>query len=454
MSHNIANTSTSTSALMASFLIVEQVKAWNLEDEDINKIYTQRVKGNTFLEFTVMNFKRWGIPDSSAKEIKKLINEIKGDLVFSGIFVIPVCILTITGLIDSMLRYSPRKCIYLPVTFLQPPSYRQEDSLVLIFKNDEITNTLVKDCGGHRRALEALNDCLASRNVEEYNINTLMNDLHYNLIKKYHDAILDSVEDARPIAQAILIRRILNRYKPILKTNKSPDEFVGSRLIRFEQLSSNSRRKYLTASYIWLWIFVEISNEEEDPLLRDWEFADYREQRALLNPISSLQAKSWQSFKNFVTLFRYIKSAVIEEDELTTISEVHVGVRLNDQLGTESLNEIHQVKLRKKAVSKKEYQEEREKSASENDFFIFFTTANCNIEILKRSGIVDRNAFMNYFGLFAGKAYRSAMANPSIYNNKVKNIYTVSLEQICNMNQISKERVNAKIKILMRNFYF
>ena len=123
-----------------------------------------------------------------------------------------------------------------------------------------------------------------------------------------------------------------------------------------------------------------------------------------------------------------------------------------DQPGTESPNEIHQFKLRKKAVSKKEYQEEREKSASENDFFILFTTANCNIEIPKRSGIVDRNAFTNYFGPFAGRAYRSTMANSYIYN-KVKNIHTVSLGQIYNMNQISKEQVNTKTKIPM-NFYF
>src|SRR5437762_106683 len=48
-------------------------------------------------------------------------------------------------------------------------------------------------------------------------------------------------------------------------------------------------------------------------------------------------------------------------------------------------------------------------------------------------------------------SYRSAMANPSIYNNnKVKNTHTVSLGQICNMNQISKEQVNAKTKIPMK----
>ena len=120
-----------------------------------------------------------------------------------------------------------------------------------------------------------------------------------------------------------------------------------------------------------------------------------------------------------------------------------------DQPGTESPNEVHQY-LRKDSVSQKEYQEERKKSASENDFFILFTTAKCKIQIPKMSGIVDRDAFTNYFGPFAGRAYRSAMANSS----KVKNIHTVSLGQIFNMNQISKERVNAKTKIPMKNFYF
>src|SRR6185369_4875614 len=126
---------------------------------------------------------------------------------------------------------------------------------------------------------------------------------------------------------------------------------------------------------------------------------------------------------------RCIKSAVIEEDELTTISEVHTGARLNgdiqfknhnlqleiarnktdtksknltarewnvdcyhstidvrrfkhciinapsspsgdaflslDQPGTESPNEIHQYKQRQKPINQVAYEEERKKSASE-----------------------------------------------------------------------------------------
>jgi len=93
MSHNIANTSTSTSALTASLPTVEQVKAWSrddvktflqgnitrldLEGEDIDKIYTQRVKGSTFLVLTRDDLLAIKIPLGPAKEIEKLINEIK-----------------------------------------------------------------------------------------------------------------------------------------------------------------------------------------------------------------------------------------------------------------------------------------------------------------------------------------------------------------------------------------
>ena len=90
MSFNVASSSGATSNLPTA----EQVKEWSrddvktflqgnitrlvLEGEDIDKIYTQRVKGSTFLDFTAVDFERWGVPGSPAKEIEKLINEIKG----------------------------------------------------------------------------------------------------------------------------------------------------------------------------------------------------------------------------------------------------------------------------------------------------------------------------------------------------------------------------------------
>ncbi|CAG8483728.1 9910_t:CDS:2 [Acaulospora morrowiae] len=267
---------------------------------------------------------------------------------------------------------------------------------------------------------------------------------------------------------------------------------------------------YLTAPYIWLWVLVEISHEQGDPILRDWGFADYGEQKAFLNPVLSLKAKSWQSFEKFVASFRCIKSAVIKEDELTTISKVHAGARLNgdiqfknhnlqlkiarhqtdtksknltigewnvdcsnttvdvwrfkhciinapgspygnaflslDQPGAESPNEILQHKLTQKPISQEVFEQEHKKSASENDFFILFTTAdNCIIKLPKRSGIVDGKVFRDYFGPFAGRAYRSAMSeskHDKIKNIPKVNINTASLDQLCRVNHIGKKRAN------------
>ncbi|RGB25131.1 hypothetical protein C1646_803080 [Rhizophagus diaphanus] len=170
------------------------------------------------------------------------------NLTFSDTFMIPVCTSTITELIDGVLRNLTRDRIYLPVPSLQLPNDQQE---VPVFKNDKITNTIVENCGEHRRTLEVLNDCLNGHSIKECNVDTLMNDLCYNLTKKYCDTIFSFVKEVRPIARTILTRRLLNKYKTIPKTDKTPDEFVEGGMIRFEQIE-NTLKGYFTIPYIWL----------------------------------------------------------------------------------------------------------------------------------------------------------------------------------------------------------
>lgn len=58
-------------------------------------------------------------------------------------------------------------------------------------------------------------------------------------------------------------------------------------------------------------------------------------------------------------------------------------------------------------TNQKEYVAERQKSASRQDFFMFFTTQKkpCNIKLPVNSGIVDRKNWDDYFGPFAGRAF-------------------------------------------------
>lgn len=71
-------------------------------------------------------------------------------------------------------------------------------------------------------------------------------------------------------------------------------------------------------------------------------------------------------------------------------------------------NEIHQYKryADNSHIDQELYDDEREKAASERDFFIFFTTKKTsNITLPTNSGIVDRYNWESYFGPFAGRAF-------------------------------------------------
>jgi hypothetical protein len=87
---NVATGSTSV-----SFLTVDEVKKLNSEQlneylrrrlkdtKNINKhantiTVDQEVDGSNFLDFTAEDFERWKIPGGPAKDIEKVINEIKG----------------------------------------------------------------------------------------------------------------------------------------------------------------------------------------------------------------------------------------------------------------------------------------------------------------------------------------------------------------------------------------
>jgi len=205
-------------------------------------------------------------------------------------------------------------------------------------------------------------------------------------------------------------------------------------------------------------------------LLPGWRFDDYddmlaKEDRTLPSGCS------WENFEKFNAKFRRFKSFAYEEDRPTKISEIHFGARLNgdikfvnhrldaayaiDQTNTRTTkansvkwivdsskepinmrqhkhiainaksasagdvflsldaqppaNEIHQYKhfTGDTNINQKEYNEEREKSASDSDFFILFTTQDTrdNIMLPVNSGIVDQKNWDGYFGPFAGRAF-------------------------------------------------
>ncbi|RIB09537.1 hypothetical protein C2G38_2208661 [Gigaspora rosea] len=169
---------------------------------------------------------------------------------------------------------------------------------------------------------------------------------------------------------------------------------------------------------------------------------------------------SWQYFKYFNTSFRCLKSRILNKGEITSISEIYHGANLNGdihfknhhlQLDTAS----QQVDTRStrsnseqcSSIQITEYQfnfhpeelyNERKKSASEDDYFIFITTKdNLDIELLCNSGIVYKQNWDDYFGLFAGRAFIFAVEGPP-------NINTAGCAQIELVIQVGKIQIITK----------
>lgn len=107
------------------------------------------------------------------------------------------------------------------------------------------------------------------------------------------------------------------------------------------------------------------------------------------------------------------------------------------------VNEIHQYKLLNinSTFTQKNYDDERKKSASEDDYFIFFTTKdNLNIELPRNSGIVYKQNWVAYFGPFAGRAFIFAAEGPPNINTAGR----AQLELVSQVGKIRAEQIITK----------
>ncbi|CAG8577445.1 9447_t:CDS:2, partial [Funneliformis mosseae] len=173
-----------------------------------------------------------------------------------------------------------------------------------IFQTDDhIIKMLVNDCGGHGRALEVLQEILKDRDIQNVNINDMMNDLRIRLYDGYREALMLSPSEARAIAQATLTRHLLKFNKHVPGTNKYPDHIVQPGLIRYIR--------------------------ESNSILKDWSFCDYGDHRSNENLTCPPGSQFWQHFEHFVASFRTLKSRNLNDGELTSISRIHIGARLN-----------------------------------------------------------------------------------------------------------------------------
>ncbi|KAF9093994.1 hypothetical protein BGX27_001539 [Mortierella sp. AM989] len=407
-------------------------------------------------------------PDDGTRVNSKFYQALTniGDLAVGKVFLMICCTATVTSPVDYALASTQRKRVPLPVASLNSPSVIRDNKLVPVFdESDHITKVLVSDCGGHGRALESLQEVIkAAGGVADCNVEVLLNDLYFKLRERYSVAISITSKTATAMVRAMLTRTLLDPDKALPGTTKKPGQLAIPGLIRYVQSNGIGSEGYLTAPYIWVWLFSYQPEQDKDPLLKNWCFNDYSEINSKLDPRSPPGAQFWQHFEHFLATFRCLKSRVLEDEELTTISTVHAGARLNGditfknhhlaleisshqevtkstprnstQVKCENNNvdimkcrdyivngvsaphgdgflgldaqpfctEVHQCKLVNNDPIN--YLVERKKAASDSDFFILFTSkVKLDVQLPNNSGVVDMSNWNSYFGPFAGRAF-------------------------------------------------
>ncbi|KAK3821633.1 MAG: hypothetical protein J3Q66DRAFT_154461 [Benniella sp.] len=259
-----------------------------------------------------------------------------GDLALRDAFLLACCTATVTSPVDQVLAFTHRKRVTLPVASLKPPYTDSDGSFKPVFdENDHVTKVLVSDCGGHGRALECLQEVLDGAG-RDYNVDSVMNQLHAGIRDLYSEAILIPSSTAEAMGRAILTRTWLDPGTILPGANKKPGELAVPGLVRYEQPNGLGTGGYLTAPYIWVWYLSYQPNEHADPLLKNWGFSDYSEIKSKVDPRSPPGAQFWQNFEYFVAAFRCLKSKVLREGERTKISVIHAGARLRGNIEFEN----------------------------------------------------------------------------------------------------------------------
>ncbi|KAG0341565.1 hypothetical protein BG004_005991 [Podila humilis] len=398
---------------------------------------------------------------------KLMANMADLSISIKNIFLMVCCTTTMNPFsTDLLFMMTHRRRVFLPVASLEPPRIYQDGSCKPVFNEDDhIIKVLVNDCGGHGRALESLQLAIGATNTD-FNVETLMNSVYHKFKNLYSEALSIPSSTVQAMARMILMRTFLEAGWPVPGTTKTPEGLAIPGLVRYVQPNGHGTGGYLTAPYIWVWLFSYQPREDADPILRNWRICDYPDLKSKLDARSPSGAQFWQHFEHFVATFRCLKSRVLNDGERTRMSAVHKGARMNgdieftshplelavssQQVDTKSRSygfsstvaceketlvlrksnhcitnapsapygdnfltldaqpfctEVHHCKL----VSddgRIDYEAERYKAASDNDFFLLFSSNDQSHVVLPPiSGIVDKSNWVRYFGPFAGRAF-------------------------------------------------
>jgi len=239
-----------------------------------------------------------------------------------------------------------RKRVYLPLNLIDAPTWKSDNSQVL--DNDPGTRLLLKDVGGHARAIEVIADELAER--LQPNITELADVILYKLMDRYKDAVSVMRGHILPVVQCILSRQLIRLPDLIPGSDWRWEHFTAPGLLWFERAETGFEyyynyhmMGYLVAPYIWLRMLARLTSSENTDLLRQfvgkWEFNGYKELLRLRTGERASRNIIWQNFETFCCYFRILRSLGFEDGEEVRFNRLHAGCKkLRDDGNTVVVN--------------------------------------------------------------------------------------------------------------------
>ncbi|CAG8601927.1 6732_t:CDS:2 [Acaulospora morrowiae] len=243
-----------------------------------------------------------------------------------GPFIVTCCTATISIPIHNFLASSQQLRVFLPLTSLQPPRINNNP----VFVDNPVMKMLINDMGGHGRALEALEQSIRGKDLDNINFIDLINDVRSNLGKKYQ-GWLSKTDYLKPVLRIILSRTQVSKNQNIATfagKDITVDDVTQFGLVRFKSRRADEVIGYLTCPYIWLWLMAHAS--QNDKLLHNWDFNYYNEVRNKAGSISIPPGcQYWQNFEYFIAQFRALKSYVYGDNEQVELRVIHNGAKHN-----------------------------------------------------------------------------------------------------------------------------
>jgi hypothetical protein len=274
--------------------------------------------------------------------MKRHPSETKGGRLRIAPFIMTCTTATYFGPIQEFLADSHRKRVYLPLNRLQPPTWKNDNSPVL--NNSPATSLLVRDVGGHARAMELIADELAKyRNKLEPNITELANALYAKLTDRYEEAVSVLEGYAFPIVQCILSRQQIRLQDVIPGSDIRWEHVTASRLTWFERNRTGyGSSGYLVAPYIWIWMLARLQTPKNTrsfmPVSKKLAIQRLRRASSSYDRRRTPGNSTWQSFEVFCCSFRILRSLGFGDGQEVPLEFLHFGCKLRDDGKTMVVN--------------------------------------------------------------------------------------------------------------------